>query len=159
MWPVTFSVAILYFLIAKGALPVWLTWFIMLTSAVGFKVSPHTCSVVPISPGLEWHFWSQGSLGESGGCFCFQRLFPRGAERRTAPEQRSSRRVLPHTARDSSLCTTARLLLPALLCQEDLVLLWQSLAVATYCSRETNVVFFVFVYVNIFTQRLLMGHW
>lgn len=64
--------------------------------------------------------------------------------------------MLPHAACDASLCTNVRLLLVALLCQEDLVLLWQSLVVPTYYSQETNVVSFVIVFVNIVTQLLLM---
>lgn len=39
---VSSGVAVLYFLIVSGALPVWLMWFIMLTSAAAFKDSPHT---------------------------------------------------------------------------------------------------------------------
>lgn len=48
MRPVTFDVAILYFLSVNEVLPVWLTWFIVLISTVGFEVSPPACSVVPV---------------------------------------------------------------------------------------------------------------
>lgn len=45
MWPVTVDVAVLYFLIANGVLPAWLTWFTVLSSTAGFQVSPsHTLS-------------------------------------------------------------------------------------------------------------------
>lgn len=67
--------------------------------------------------------------------------------------------MLPHAAHGASLCINARLLLLALLCREDLVLLWLSLVVAIYYSRETNVVSLAFFFFNIVTQPLLMGHW
>lgn len=48
MRPVTFDVAILYFISVNEVLPVWLTWFIVLISTAGFEVSPPACSVVPV---------------------------------------------------------------------------------------------------------------
>lgn len=48
MRPVTFDVAILYFLSVNEVLPVRLTWFIVLISTAGFEVSPPACSVVPV---------------------------------------------------------------------------------------------------------------
>lgn len=105
IWPCGRCLLMSLFYISNciGALPVWLRWFTMLTSTVGFKVSPHTCSAVPISPRSGTTLLITGSLGKSRGCFCFQRLFPGGAERCTTPKQRSSRRVPPHAAHDAIL--------------------------------------------------------
>lgn len=76
-----FDVAILYFVIVKGTLPAWLTWFIMLTSPVGFKVSPHTSSMAPISPRSGTMLPITGQFGKIQRLFLFPKTLSQGSRK------------------------------------------------------------------------------
>lgn len=137
----------------------WLTWYIMLTPTVGFTVSPHTRSVVPISPGSGTTLLITGQFGKIKRLFLFPKTLSQGSRKVHRPKAKVEQDgAAPHCPWCFS-CTNACLLLLVFLCREDLVLLWLSLAVATYHSQETNVASFGIVFVNIVTQWFLTGHW